>query len=97
MALFFTAYYRPRFRQISAPHWGIIILSGAIGALLMVTRFYAFESLGIIHTTIIAVLAPIIVFLASWEILHERIKTRVLFASIVILIAVTLASLSVPK
>lgn len=97
MAAFFTAYYRPKFKQISTKHWLLMAASGAVGALLMITRFYAFESLGIIHTTIIAVLAPIIVFLASWEILHERIRARVIIASMVILVCVVLATLALPK
>jgi len=93
IAWFFLLYYRPRYHQVPGGHWGIIVLSGLIGAITMLTRFYAFEALGIIHTTIIAVLAPIIVFLASWEILHERIKARIIFASVVILVCVTAATL----
>ncbi|KKU44355.1 MAG: hypothetical protein UX60_C0008G0009 [Berkelbacteria bacterium GW2011_GWA2_46_7] len=92
LAVFFWVYYRPRMSEIGrSPIW-LLGLSGAIGALSMVTRFYAFGSLGVIFTTLISTLAPIVVFIGSWEILHERIRPRVIVASLVILICVAVAT-----
>ncbi|MDO8650401.1 MAG: DMT family transporter [Candidatus Berkelbacteria bacterium] len=92
LALFFWFYYRPKLSEIGkSPLW-LLGLSGAIGALSMVTRFYAFGSLGVIFTTLISTLAPIVVFIGSWEILHERIRPRVIVASLVILVCVAVAT-----
>ncbi len=92
LAGFFILYYRPSMSEVGrSPLW-LLGLSGAVGAVSMVTRFYAFESLGIIFTTLIATLAPIIVFFGSWEILHERIRPRVVLASLVILACVAAAT-----
>lgn len=92
IAGFFLLYYRPKYKQATTSQWSLIIASSAIGVAQMISRFYAFDELGIIFTTLVSTLAPIIVFLASWEILHERIRPRVVLASVLILICVTLAT-----
>lgn len=92
LAVFFFLYYRPHYRRVSLKHRWLIALSALIGMIQMVTRFFAFDQLGIIYTALVSVLAPIIVFYASWEILHERIKARVIAASLVIMICVAVAS-----
>ncbi|MEK7202436.1 MAG: DMT family transporter [Patescibacteria group bacterium] len=92
LAGFFWLYYHPKLPEVGrSPVW-LLGLSGAVGALSMITRFYAFGSLGVIFTTLISTLAPIIVFIGSWEILHERIRPRVIVASIIILICVAVAT-----
>lgn len=92
LAIFFMFYYRPAFSQVSRSHWRLMAWGGAIGVIQMVSLFYAYQNLGIIYTTLIAILAPIIVFLASWEILHERIRPRVILAALLILVCVTIAT-----
>lgn len=94
LAVFFLSYYRPRWRQLNRHGWSLILISALLGAAQMLTRFYAFDALGVIFTTIVAVIGPIIVFFASWEILHERIRSRVIFSSAVILATVTFATLA---
>jgi len=92
LALFFTGYYRPHYNRISNKHWLMMALSSVFGVVIMLTRFFAFEQLGVIYTTLVAILAPVIVFFGSWEILHEKIRPRVIFASIVILVCVSIAT-----
>lgn len=92
LAVFFFSYYRPRLSGVTTPQWRILLISSLMGAVTMIGRFIAFNDLGVIFTTLLAVLAPIIVFLASWEILHERIKPRVVTASIIILVCVAIAT-----
>jgi len=92
IGLFFAAYFRPRYRQISNRHWKLIALSGLFAITLMIGRFYAFDRLGIVYTILLSVLAPLIAFYASWGILHERIRARVVVASLVILGCVVMAT-----
>lgn len=90
--IFFFIYYRPNIATIKpqALHW--IAASSLFGLIAMIGRFYAYAEVGIILTTLIAILGPLIVFLASWEILHEKIKPRVIFSAIIILACVVIAT-----
>jgi len=92
LAVFFMAYYSPRYQQVSAKHWWMIVGSALFGLVTMLAKLYAFSSIGVVHATLITLLAPLIVFFASWEILHERIRARVVIAAIVILAAVSWAT-----
>jgi drug/metabolite transporter (DMT)-like permease len=92
LAIFFVAYYNPRYQQVSMKHWRMIALTAFLGAAAMVARLYAFESIGVIHAMLFALLAPLVIFFASWEMLHERIRARVVIAAIIILVAVSWAT-----
>ncbi|MEK7548590.1 MAG: DMT family transporter [Patescibacteria group bacterium] len=93
IALFFWAYYHPKWRRVSTVHYRLVALSALIGVVQMVSRFYAFQEIGIIYTVLVTVMAPVIIFLASWEILHERIRPRVVAGSLVILVCVAWATI----
>jgi len=87
LAIFFMIYYRPVYSMLKENNrFWYIGLSAAFAAVYMIASLYSFDKVGIVYTTLISTLTPIVVFLASWEILHERIKTRLVFASIIILI-----------
>jgi drug/metabolite transporter (DMT)-like permease len=92
ITLFFFVYYRPKTGNVSPQTFGWIAFSSLFGLVQMLGRFYAYQQVGIIFTTLIAILGPIIVFLASWEILHEKIKPRVIFAALIILACVVIAT-----
>lgn len=92
IAAFFFLYYKPKINQLGNTAVGLIALSSFLGLIQMVGRFYAFDELGIIYTTLITILGPVIVFLASWEILHEKIRPRVIFAALIILACVVIAT-----
>lgn len=92
LACFFMAYYSPRYKQVSVKHWWLIAGSALIGVISMVTKLYAFAEIGVIYTTLISLLAPLLVFFASWEIFHERIRARIVVASIIILAVVSWAT-----
>ncbi|QQG49900.1 MAG: DMT family transporter [Candidatus Berkelbacteria bacterium] len=92
LAVFFWLYYAPRYKQVTNKHWWFIASSALFGAVSMLTRLYAFSTIGVIHATLIAIISPLVVFFGSWEILHERIRVRVVIASLVILGAVSWAT-----
>ncbi len=92
LAGFFMIYYRPRYAQVSARHWWWIAGSAVLGVVEMLGKFYAFSTVGIVYTTLITMLAPLVIFLASWELLHEKIKPRVLIAFVVIMVCVIIAT-----
>lgn len=92
LACFFMAYYAPRYKQVTPRHWWMIAGSALLGVVAMVGKLYAFEQLGVIYTTLISMLAPLLVFFASWEIFHERIRARIIVASLIILAVVSWAT-----
>ena len=86
LATFFLIYYRPSLTKLEhRSRYFMIAMSALFGAIYMIATFYAFDSLGIVYTTLISTIAPIVVFLGSWEILHEKVRTRLVIASIIIL------------
>lgn len=92
VSIFFFLYYRPRYNQVSAKHWWLIFVSALLGVIQVIGRYYAYSELGIIYTTMLTALAPIVVFLASWEIMHERIRARVVISAVIILSCITIAT-----
>lgn len=92
IAVFFIFYYRPPYSRVSIKHWWMIAGSALLGVILMLTRYYSFAELGIIYTMLILIISPMIVYFASWEMLNEKIRPRVLVAAVIILTCVTLAS-----
>lgn len=92
LALFFLFYYRPILGKVKSIHWRWIAVASLVGAVMMITRFYAFSELGVIFTTLLAVMAPMMVFLLSWQVLHEKIKPRVVVAGLVVVSCVAYAA-----
>lgn len=92
IGLFFWLYYRPKADQLKKAPWLTLIGSSVLGLVAMLGKYYAFAQVGIIYTTLIMILGPVIVFLGSWEILHEKLRPRMIIASIVVLICVALAT-----
>ncbi len=92
IAVFFWLYYRPKSNQLQQAPWGFIIASAVLGLVSMLGKYYAYSQLGIVFTTLITILGPVIVFLASWEVLHEKVRPRMIVASVVVLICVALAT-----
>lgn len=92
LACFFMAYYSPRYKQVSRRHLWLIAGSALLGVVGMVGKLYAFAEIGVIYTTLISLLAPLLVFFASWEIFHERLRARIVVAALVILVVVSWAT-----
>ncbi len=92
LACFFMAYYAPRYKQVSTRHYWLIAGSAFLGVIGMITKLYAFAEIGVIYTTLISMLAPLLVLFASWEIFHERIRARIVVAALVILVVVSWAT-----
>ncbi|MGA2666588.1 MAG: EamA family transporter [Patescibacteria group bacterium] len=83
--VFFYFFYRPRVEQISSTNTWLILSSSALGVVQMVTKFYGFEKYGVIYTSLILILAPILVYMLSKVTLHEKLKFRTVACAVVIL------------
>lgn len=85
IALFFYFYYRPHLKMVAPHHYGLIAISAALGVVQMVTKFYGFEQFGVVYTSLILILAPILVYIISTIWMHERLKARQVLAGLIIL------------
>ncbi|MBM2821123.1 MAG: hypothetical protein HW405_883 [Candidatus Berkelbacteria bacterium] len=83
--LFFLFLYRPRIKQISNTNALLVLSSALMGVIQMVTKLYGFQEFGIIYTSLVLIVAPILVYIISAVLLHEHLKTRTIISALVIL------------
>lgn len=83
--IFFYFYYRPDIFKIANPNAALILSSALLGSAQMVTKFYGFEKYGVVYTSLILILSPLLVYILSTIFLHERLKPRMVVSSIIIL------------
>lgn len=91
--ILFGIIWLEKMKNLSPKGINLIILTAFLGMIQMVLRFYGYRDLGIIYTTLILTLSPILVYLATLLILKERLQKRVVFAAGVILGCIIYASL----
>lgn len=91
--IFFVLFYRPHIRQVASTNALLIVATSALGVIQMVTKFYGFESFGVIYTSMILILSPILVYIVSTIALHERLKTRTIISALIILGCIVYATL----
>lgn len=92
LALFFYFFFKPHLKVVSKTHYALVATSAALGTIQMITKFYGFETIGIVYTSLILILAPVLVYIASAILLHERIKARTIISAIVILGSIIFAT-----
>lgn len=93
LALFFAIYYRPQTHKVHDYEFRLVFLSGVLGAFYMITKFIGFKELGVIYTTLILLLVPV---LSSWldaKLYGTEIKRRTIIAFIIILLCVVYATI----
>lgn len=90
--LFFYFYYRPHMTRVSNTNSGLILLTATLGTIQMVTKFYGFQSFGIVYTSLILILSPILVYIVSTFWMNERIKLKTYICFILILACVVYAT-----
>lgn len=93
LAIAFYLYYRPHLKAVSRVHYAFIATSAALGTIQMITKFYGFETLGVVYTSLIIAIAPVLVYIASSMLLHERIKLRTIISGLVILGCIIFATI----
>lgn len=71
--------------------WSRIALSALLAAFNMVASFYGYVYLGVVLTTLILMLTPITVYFLDAIVIKEKLKTKNLFAALVILACIIYA------
>lgn len=86
-------FYRPNKIAYSLQVWGHSLVSSSLGAVAMIMMFYGYRDLGIVLTTLVFVSSPLMVYFLDATVLGERIKSRNIIASVIILTAITIAAI----
>lgn len=73
LAIVFYIYYKPKnpVLKFTPVRTGLIVAS-ICGTGVMVLKYYAFRSIGVVETTVILLLAPVLTYLASYFYFKER-------------------------
>lgn len=91
--IFFLFYYKPHLKMVADHNFGLIFLTSALGTIQMVTKFYGFQEFGVIYTSLILILSPVLVYIISTIFLHENLKMRTIVSVLVILGCIVYATL----
>jgi len=88
VAIVFIIFYKPKILSMSRNAFALVIFSAIFGVVQMVLKYYGFDSLGVIETTMILVLGPFLVYLASSVLFKEKLYKRDLFAASVVVLCI---------
>ncbi|MCX6811297.1 MAG: DMT family transporter [Candidatus Berkelbacteria bacterium] len=92
--IIFALFYRPKISGIKFESWGLIALTGIEGVIQFVARFYGYRDAGVIITTLVLTLAPILVYFAAYIYFKEQIKKRMIVAGLIILACIIWATIA---
>lgn len=93
MFVFFYIFYHPKINQVAPANYGLMFLVGVLGTTQMVTKFYGFSEFGVIYTSLILILAPLLIYIVSAIYLHEKLKSRTIISALVILGCIVYATI----
>lgn len=88
IAIVFIALYKPKLLAMPRTAFALTIISAIFGVLQMVLKFYGFSSLGVVETTMILVLGPFLVYLASFFFFREQLYKRDILAAVVVVLCI---------
>ena len=88
IAIVFVIMYRPKLFAMPSGAYALTIISAIFGVVQMVLKFIGFNSLGVVETTMILVLGPFLVYVASSAFFKERLYKRDIIAGIVVVLCI---------
>lgn len=84
IAVVFLIMYKPKLFAMPKTAYGLIIISAIAGVVQMVLKFYGFQNLGVVETTMILILGPFLVYFFSASYFREKLYKRDIFAAAVV-------------
>ncbi|MFA5927053.1 MAG: DMT family transporter [Patescibacteria group bacterium] len=88
LAVVFLLLYRPKLLAFSPTAFALTIISAVFGVVQMVLKFYGFQNVGIVETTMILLLGPFFVYIFSYFYFHERLYKRDVAALAAIVVSI---------
>lgn len=94
VALFLFVYYRPSVNDISKKDMKNASMISAMWVIMMILIYYSYQQVGVVYTSLITMLSPLLVVVGSWFFLKERkIQKRNIIALVIVLVCVALAQI----
>ena len=93
IAVVFILLYKPKLLAMSRKAFALTMLTAIFGVVQMVLKYYGFESLGVIETTMILVLGPFMVYFISPLWFKEKVYKRDIFAFVVLIACILFVTL----
>lgn len=88
IAVIFIILYKPKLLEMTREAFALTILSAIFGVMQMVMKFYGFQNLGVVETTIVLLLGPFMIYLFCYGYFGERLYKRELAAMGVIVASI---------
>lgn len=85
--------FRPKFSELDKKNSPLILLTGALWVVYRIVVYYGYLKLGIIFTTLLIMLSPVLIYLFAWKFMNEKPSWRNLVAAAVIVGCVLYATL----
>ena len=85
--------YKPKLKDADGRSWMYIFLIGAMWVLYRAIIYYGYEKVGIVFTTTLFILSPVLMFVFAILFLKEKPTLRQIISTIIILVCVVLAIL----
>lgn len=85
------------FSNWRAKNYKLCFVIALLAVLQMVFTYYGYKHFGVVFTTIVLTLGPILTYIADVIILKERLKKRIVLAAIVILACVAYANIALGR
>jgi drug/metabolite transporter (DMT)-like permease len=92
--IIFALLYRPNPKNIGWAGVGLIAFTGIEGAIQFIARFYGYKDAGVVITTLMLTIAPILVYFAAYAYFREKISKKMIIAGIVILACIIWATIA---
>jgi drug/metabolite transporter (DMT)-like permease len=88
IAIVFVIMYKPKLLSLARDAYALTIVSAIFGVMQMVLKFYGFQNLGVVETTMILLLGPFLVYAFSYLYFQERLYKRDLAAVAIIVVCI---------
>lgn len=86
--------FRPDFKAIDKKTYPLIFITGAVWVLYRVVVYFGYLNYGVIFTTLIIMLGPLVVYVLAWKFLKEKLNWKNIVSALIIIGCVVYAILS---
>lgn len=84
--------FRPKpTKEIKGKRWWLIALVGGLWVVYRVLAYYGFIKLGVVFTTLILMVSPVLIYFFAWKFLKEKLDWRNVAAGLIIVASILYA------
>lgn len=92
--IIFVLFYHPKVSRIKSKAIFLVAATSLLGVIQFVARFYGYRDFGVIITTLMLTIAPILVYFVAYTYFKERVRKRMIISGLIILAAIIWATIA---